>query len=122
MKRRNWKVWVTGIVLVQLLVIGADVALWPVPSEAEQAAGRMKVGETLDETDLPFFSRMDAFGNLSGYRAQPAFSDGSSLELMVSFRQDGEILDSVEVLRPNPIHPMTRLRRTLARVFPYLAD
>jgi len=30
--RSHWKLWVTGIALVQLLVIGVDVALlWPLP-------------------------------------------------------------------------------------------
>ena len=37
--RNRWKLWVAGIALVQLLVIGVDVALqWPTRSEAAETA------------------------------------------------------------------------------------
>ena len=45
MDRRRWKLWVAGIALMQLLVIGVDAALlWPMPSEAEVVADRLRVG------------------------------------------------------------------------------
>jgi hypothetical protein len=50
MDSRRWKVWVAGIALVQLLVIGVEVALlWPTLSEAEQWANRIDVGMTWDQ-------------------------------------------------------------------------
>src|SRR4051794_3236379 len=53
MKRRNWKAWVAGIVLVLLLALGAGTALlWPrPPNEAEGMAGLVHPGMTWAEID-----------------------------------------------------------------------
>src|SRR5258708_2146355 len=48
MYRGRWKLWVAGIALAQLLVIGAAVALvWP--SEAEWVTAKIEVGMRRDQ-------------------------------------------------------------------------
>jgi hypothetical protein len=124
MKRRSWKVWVAGIALVQLLVLGVDVALlWP--SQAEQIASRLREGMTETEVE-------EAVGRLGGLKVEttgwkdyrPSFDDGSSLtvEMVRSERLGQEWrVRSFRVVPSAPAHPLTRLRRTLARVFPFVA-
>jgi hypothetical protein len=52
--KTRWKLWLIGIALVQLLVIGVDAALlWPMPGEAERDATKLRVGMTArDVRDL----------------------------------------------------------------------
>jgi hypothetical protein len=125
MKRRSWKVWVAGIALAQLLVLGVDVALlWP--SEAEQIASRLREGMTESEVE-------EAVGGLGpGYVIRtgreiyhPSFDDGSSLAVVMVWSGrlgEGYRVGSFEVVPSAPAHPLTRLRRTLARAFPFLRE
>jgi hypothetical protein len=118
-------VWVAGIALVQLLVIGVDVALlWP--SEAEQIASRLREGMTETEVDK-------AIAGLGvGYVVSTCriyhyrwFDDESSLVVvMVRSEPLGQEwrVRSFRVVSSAPDQPLTRLRRTLARAFPFLGE
>jgi hypothetical protein len=118
MNRRSWKVWVAGIALVQLLVIGVQVALWPQPSEAERWAERIRVGLTQEERrewedGVP--TNITCTGIITYvYR----FPDGSSLSCSPSASTSDST--NVVVWPGDRVPTLTRLRRTLARAFPIL--
>jgi hypothetical protein len=151
MKRRSWKVWVAGIALVQLLVIGVDVALlWPEMSEVDELATFVRPGMTEEQVYGLVGEHMPGrlvwvWGAVGRelwrpetgwaevwtlrHRFAPTlptdktrktlfFEDGS--KLIVYFQGDNVI--SVDTTPPPPTHPLTRLRRTLAGVFPFLAE
>jgi hypothetical protein len=128
MKRRSWKVWVAGITLAQVLVIGADsILLWPTPSEAEKVAARLEIGMNWVDVIAPFLSSGSGMpwhcttfiANNSS--ASCTFQDGSQLRVTLAHRFDQPIT-SISTTPPGPIHPLTRLRRLLARALPFLGE
>jgi hypothetical protein len=119
--------WVAGIVLVQLLVIEVDVALlWP--SEAKVAAERVHLGMSEQEVSSSFDSRIyrECVQSLSYKGFCYCFSDGSCLYVKMHWHEvvDGECVFRVTSIRHYslPVPPLTRLRRTLARALPFLAE
>jgi hypothetical protein len=124
-KRRSWKVWVAGIALAQLLAIGVDVALWPTITEAEQVASRLWLGMTADQATQV----VDEWYSQQAVSFRPdrwsKFSDGSSLALYLSQEAltggDAYVVN-IRAIPPPSVHPLTRLRRTLARAFPFLGE
>jgi hypothetical protein len=122
MKRRNWKVWVAGIALAQLLIVEVDAALLiPSPqSKAEQAASQITIGMVVGKRfALPGASWGGGFGTMQLWHERYSFNDGSILWVGVNSE---DAITSVTVSRAEPIHPLTRLRRALARVFPFLGE
>jgi hypothetical protein len=131
---------VTGIALVQLLIIGVDLALlWR--NQAEVAGARLSVGmkylearETLWLAGgyLPkrLLRRKDEWKKRQSGVQEWKFSDGSAMR--VAYETDWSVDDSmtgvsttvtsVFAIPPPSVHPLTRLRRTLARIFPALDD
>jgi hypothetical protein len=148
MNRRRWKVWVAGIALVQLLVIGVEVALlWPdPPSEVEEKAALIRVGmswkEALDrmcsvtpasELRLVPVARLherDGVGVIVGMRW--LLSDSSEVRLTFESYVQPDVPSYIRQVEttppppysppPPPIHPLTRLRRTLARALPFIGE
>jgi hypothetical protein len=123
----RWKLWVAGIALGQLLVIGVDVAiLWPEPCEAEQFAARLRVGMTESEVlDTAGDLGMSWGGTLRVQMHHRLFDDGSSLTVAMCWsgrRGEDRRVGNFEVIPPTLVHPLTRLRRTLARSFPLLGE
>jgi hypothetical protein len=116
MNRRSWKVWVAGISLVLLLIVGIGVAVWPTPSEAQKKAAMIYVGMTeshLYETLNPLPPTSTSLKTHGAWR----FDDGSILNVGYDKEQ------RVDWIRARPADPpLTRLRRNLAGVFPFLAD
>jgi hypothetical protein len=127
MKRRTWKVWVAGIALAQVLVLGVDMALlWP--CEAEMAAVRLEVGTPMEQTMKVVHAREGPYSRMifsepgEAVIIGPAhwiFDDSSNL--FVTFDSENRVV-SVHPEPPSPIHPLTRLRRTLGRILPFLAE
>jgi hypothetical protein len=138
MKRRSWKVWVAGIALVQALVILFDEAvLWPMPSEAEQQVASVAVGMSQWEVLVMFLSPGDHTPRhgrsgeplprttiiADNYSCLLEFQDGSQLHVTFGRRRGfDQHVTSISTTPAAPVHPLTRLRRTLARVFPFLAE
>src|SRR5437660_1440712 len=129
MNRGHWKVWVAGIVLVQLLVIVVAVLLWPTPCEAEWWAALIRVGMTEEEAKGVLGSEPSEFlprSPRSGpYRLTWTFGDDSTL--CVCSDRNEKILppmmvNRIDVWRPTPVPPLTSLRRTLARALPFLGE
>jgi hypothetical protein len=145
----RWKVWVAAIALVQLLVIGVDVVLlWPMPSEAEQVAECIREGMT-DEQWAELRSRhLSGFVASHGISSENFyFDDGSHLHVgklnhfpdlaipldpgrgtwpMPKQPQPvplpySEIL-SIDASTAETVPPLTRLRRTLARILSDLKE
>jgi hypothetical protein len=120
MKRRNWKLWVAGIALAQVLVLGADLSLWPLLGEAEQAASRVNVGMAGAHWRGLVGGRLLASapvkrGELHSYR----FGDGSTLWVVTDY---AGALEVTKVWPPTPVPPTTCLRRRLACVLPFLGE
>jgi hypothetical protein len=145
MKRRR-RILLLGLALALLLAggIGA-VLLWPLPSEAERTAARIEVG-TLWDQELELLARPGqryladsdyrerAMLATGSPRRRPAvdltaidsgtrrwrYVDGSTLN--VTRDLEGCCVTSVFTTPPPPVHPLTRLRRTLARALPFLGE
>jgi hypothetical protein len=144
MKRRSWKVCVAGIAVVQLLVIGADVAvLWPTPCEADKAIVRIHEGMSFrsakETVNALFFSIYWAKlgGDRRGWVCEFTFLDGSHFVAGLRAPSDFQgivddfyadrvflVLPFLEIRPPTPARgsPVATLRRTLARVFPALEE
>jgi hypothetical protein len=125
MKRRNWQVWAAGLALVALLAGGLAVtALWPTPNQAEQAAARIDVGMSWAEARdvVRPIAGESAVVTSRGTLDEPVpvgwtFADGSGL--VIDYDEDDRVSSvSTALVAPDP--PLARLRRTLARVFPFL--
>jgi hypothetical protein len=120
-KRRSWKVWVAGIALAQLLVVGVDVALrWPQqPSEAEREAAKIKLRMTQEQVVVALGFEGPTFV----YLAPPVWQryDDESRLILAYDSFSGRVI-SVDAFLPPPIHPLTLLRRTAARVLPFLGE
>src|SRR5713226_6953844 len=111
MERRNWKVWVAGIALVQLLVIGSVVAaMWPDPTEAERKAALIRVGMTLEEADAalggylrqggPFRGGIPTADTEKGEESAWAEDDGSILYVTTGIDVDFPITE-IRAERPD---------------------
>ena len=126
MKRRSWKIWVAGIALAQLLVVGVEVALlWPDRSEAEEAAAPIQVGMTAEQYQEVHKSiansRWTEIVGGSSYEAYDyMFDDGS--RLVVTVQPINGAVTSIRASASKTVPPLTRLRRTLARALPFLAE
>jgi hypothetical protein len=123
MKRQ--RILLLGLAFALLLAVGVGVtAWWPAPSEAESAAARVEAGETwrrvaTRENRTALFPV--EFGKPDGKkRVELAYADGSCLTLTCDGR-DGTVI-SIHTTPPDPVHPLNRLRRTLARAFPFLKE
>jgi hypothetical protein len=126
MKRRNWKMWAAGIALVIVFATGVGQSLlWPMQSEAEQKAALIHEEMTWDQVlELlgPRWSRRDPPADEFGWKQ----CDKSFLK--VAFGPSEERVRCVVSVSAEPplryhrIHLLTRLRRTLARAFPFLAE
>jgi hypothetical protein len=119
--RKRWKLWVAGIALGQLLVIGIDLALlWPTLSDAEHWADRVRMGITQQQRrELARYQWFSAGGmghDWEGYK----FSDGSQLSCYHNLSTDE--ITGVVVQPRAPVPPLTRLRRILARLIPALKE
>ena len=126
--RNRWKLWTAGIALAQLLVIGADVALWPMPSEAEQRAASIDMEMKWVDAVMPSatYGRSGSPWPHATFMADSdtcfwGFQDGSQLRVTLAHRFDQPIT-SISTTPPGPIHPLTRLRRLLARALPFLGE
>ncbi len=124
MAHRRWKLWVAGIALAQLLVIGVDVALlWPAPSEAERAAAMIKMGMPMrdfEQARARFPKSVGGGGNL--LTDWKLFPDGSSIFVRFSRDVGGWPVELIDTTPAAPVHPLTWLRRKLARILPALAE
>jgi hypothetical protein len=120
-------VWVAGIALVLLLVIGAAVALvWP--SEAEWVAAKIEVGMRRDQVWAVVNPSPSAWRPPSRFFDESPwvlnYADGSILLIEFTPRVDSrpERVALVRTTPPPPVHPLTRLRRTLARFIPAVGE
>jgi hypothetical protein len=124
MKRRSWNVWVAGIALVQLLVLGVDVAMLPPTAfEAEQWADRIQQGMVdaqWDEVERRFGFGEAPFGSAGVFLH--CFADGSRLTISRNPFGNGRPYVVVGTQPPTPTHPLASLRRTLARMLPFLEE
>jgi hypothetical protein len=107
-----------------LLLAGAIVAalLWLLPCEAEREASLIRVGMTREQVAaamcLPEVNTVEPTGPTSAYYL---FEDGSLFEI----RFDADLLVSSVRTTPQystPLSPLDRLRRVLARAFPFLEE
>jgi hypothetical protein len=128
MNRRRRTVLLLGLALVPLLLFGGVVIalLWLMPSEAERRAAMVEAGMTWLQTQEvalpnsigPYTPTTD--GRLDGDYYW-TYADGSIL--IVTFGQaDDRYASSVRTSPPPPADTMTRLRRTLARLLPFLGE
>jgi hypothetical protein len=140
MTRRRWKVWAAGLSLVAVLAGGIIAAvLWPTPSAAERMASQLRVGMTMGQVGQvsEYLGGSDPLILTSGRAVAPGrstsrivfddpgrgtrgivFDDGSSIGITLD-RDDH--VGNIKTTPPDPVHPLTRLRHTLGRVFPALA-
>jgi hypothetical protein len=82
-----------------------------VPSEAERAAAKIEVGMTEDQAAA-------VAGPVIYFTRSATFADGSTLSLDIDpwdFR-----VTAIRTTPATPVPPLTRLRRTLARIVPAL--
>jgi hypothetical protein len=130
MKRRPLAL-ILGLAVLLLLAVGA---LWPVRSEAERKAALLHVGMT--EEEIVNIVRPDrgprilrSSDNGLAKSLSKSYGDGSAL--FVEFDPepivDGMPLNAIraayiDTSPPPTVPPLTRLRRTLARAFPFLGE
>jgi hypothetical protein len=117
-----------ALAVLLLLAVGLGLAiLWPMPSEAEKDAASIRVGmtpgqvheviETLPSTRLRLMSAGE-----DGVVIGISYDDESGMSIWYVGEGGSLRVREVEVFAPPPVHPLTRLRRTRARVLPFLAD
>jgi hypothetical protein len=127
--RQRWKAWVVGIALAQLLIIGVDAAmLWP--SEAEKALARIHEGMTMEEVEGilggPAYRIMQSL-TVSVYEPIQRVGIwkrevGTIIILFYGIVDVDERVCETSFQPASPIPPLTRLRRTLARIIPVLEE
>jgi hypothetical protein len=128
MSRRR-RILLLGLALVLLLVVGVGAALlWPLPSEAEKALARVHEGMTFRQAREMLLDETVSTGKVRfggetwcGFE----FPDGSYFSATLRPGRNEEwllVLPPAEVTPPRPVHPLTRLRRTLAHAFPFLGE
>lgn len=124
--RGSWKVWVAGIALVQLLIIGVDAALlWPTPSHAQQAALRIRVGMTDKQWREATKGLIDGIPHSdcrwdTHVMASYHFGDGSYL--CVTIQPPGGVVSEISVLQLEHVAPPPFWRRIMARLIPSLKE
>jgi hypothetical protein len=120
MDRRRWKLWVVGIALAQLLIIGVEVAQWPTPDEAEMLAAKIAVGATREQVAKALrLSEVPTVKTRATEVTIHYFDDGSECEIRFD---SNSLVYAVRIAPSPPVPPLTRLRRTLARAFPFLGE
>ncbi len=128
--KQSWKPWLTGIALVQLLVVGIHLAmLWPMPSEAERVATLLHEGMTDTRAREVVGSRpsLAVASPGGGEDVLPAttltlywrFADGSQLSVACGAYR---LVRTIETSPAAPLPPLTRLRRALARILPFASE
>jgi uncharacterized protein YndB with AHSA1/START domain len=123
---RRWML-LLAVAVFALLANGLAIAArWPTPSEAERKAALLRVGMSWDETFVLMAPRwpMTYLGNEAGTRLYIGWpqSDGSQITVtFVPVEEGGRRALSIRTTPP-PVHPLTRLRRTLARAFPFVGE
>jgi hypothetical protein len=135
MKRRR-KVWDAGLSLFLLLALGVAAALlWPLPSEAEQKAAIIQEGMVSEKVAELLRGGMHVDSNLipigdlvygvDGPFYEEGWTQNDGSTVFIKFKVvgvDHSRVASVCTTPADPIHPMTRLRRSLARFFPALKE
>jgi hypothetical protein len=120
----RWKLWAAVLALV-LLALGFGVAwLWPLPSEAEKEAALIRPGMTLEQlADLQLPAELMKL-NPTRDGVAYIYRDGSTLFMEFTLPVEGELIRiaTVRTTPPTPVPHPTRLRRTLARVLPFLGE
>jgi hypothetical protein len=129
---------VLGIALVQLLIVGVDVAMWPTFSEAKRAAVLVREGMTFDQVQerIGLIQMYVDYASIAkehpGEWISPIvsndylrkFPDGSKLILTIPW--DEQMIPSrvthLVIISPPHVPPLTRLRRTFARLIPALKE
>jgi hypothetical protein len=130
-----------GLAAVLLLAFGLGASLlWPTPSEAERMASQLRVGMTMGQVGRvnEYLGGSDPLILTSGRVVAPGeftsrivfddpgrsergivFNDGSSI--IITLSENGPVA-SIRTTPPEPVSPLTRLRRTLARALPFLGE
>jgi hypothetical protein len=120
-----------GLAVLVLLSVGIGaVLLRPMPSEADVAAERVRVGMTEDQArslfDKSIYCQTSEALGCKGFVY--CFADHSNLCFMTHW---AEVAEGVQVFRVTsistqppypPVPPLTRLRRVLARLLPDLGE
>jgi hypothetical protein len=125
--RNRWKVWAAGLALVLLVVGVGVVSMWPTSCEAERKAALVHEGLTYQEVAglIGEPNELIEWNHQKSVRCK-TFNDHSGLIVCFRLEKDGNnlvgFLTSARVSPPPPVHPLTRLRRTLARLIPALGD
>jgi hypothetical protein len=135
-RRRRILILLLGLAALLFLLAGGVGAalLWPVPSDAERAAVKVEAGMTLPQAHvsaaanapglIPHSSMWGPDPREDGPEDYLCFyGDGSAL--VITFGPAGEGGRHVVSVAPSPppsVHPLTCLRRTLARVLPFLRE
>jgi hypothetical protein len=127
MKRRSGKVWVTGIVVVLLLaggIVAATLWLTPTGTLAERAAAKVYAGMSCNELKQVVPESWNLSMDIRSHSEFCCFSDGSTLWVRFDSANNVTSMLIPPSLNPMPppVHPLTRLRRTLARVLPVLRE
>jgi hypothetical protein len=120
--------WLLGLLLIVLLVGGSAVAVfWPSPTDADQWTALVHTG--VNHQDL-----VRLFGKAWEEKGYPKdkdgvikrestwhYPDGSTLTITFGPEREGKLnATSIQTTPAAPVHPLTRLRRTLARIFPFI--
>jgi hypothetical protein len=108
--RKQRRTLLLGTTLVLLLTGGLVAAvLWPTLSEADRRAALYPVG--MIDVHEPKVSSIHWL-----------FDDRSRLEVTFAPKDGQWRVDRVRTWPPSPVHPLTRLRRTLALIIPALGE
>jgi hypothetical protein len=117
---------VLGLAIVVLLVAGAGVALlWPTPSEAERKAGLIRERMTRSEVSKVLGPLPRAAEILLPDRVEFRWWQDDTSSIIIAFDSGLGVIEVRTLLPlfpPPPVHPLTRLRRTFARVLPFLGE
>jgi hypothetical protein len=120
MKRRRRNL-LLGLSLALLAVGVVGLLLWPTPSEAEWVAALLHEGMTREQV-LEVISEGHR-GYIAGLYDYWDCSDGSILRVYYDRSPDRVFyVINISADPPPPEPPMIRLRRTLARVLPFLEE
>jgi hypothetical protein len=124
MKLRRRTLWLAALLLLALDLVAI---LWPRPAnQAEAFAANLRDGmlradieESLQSAGGMPVSRISPDDDSFAWR----FDDGSTLAALFKSRSDAEArFVWVHAYPPDPVPPLTSLRRSLARVFPALKE
>jgi len=101
-----------------LLVIGVVIALlWPTPCEADRKAALIRVGMTRSQARELVSSDSIARVNEKMPTTGWHYSDGSGLTIHCAGSEPHHRVERIQIFPPDSL---IRLRRTLARAFPFL--